>query len=173
MEEKAFPFSEQEVISFVQRNADYYLGKWKKLHQTGSKLSWNWAAFLFNTLWLFYRKMYAYGFAVIGLSIVANILTLPFIIQNPDSTASLFATLVSWLFSLGIWFLIGIYGNYLYYKKFVNTYYSLKNQVSDSDVLLEILKYKGGTNWAAAILLLVVLLGLGAILGMIEEVSMK
>ena len=155
MEEKSFPFSDKEVVSFVQKNADYYLSKWKRLHETGSKLSWNWAGFLFTVAWLFYRKMYLYGlgFAIWGAiqSAIVTLLTL----QESNPTASAVASLVSLFLSLAMQFIIGAFGNYMYYRKFVNTYRELKYNVSDEEALLETLKQKGGTSWGAVILFMI------------------
>ena len=52
---------------FVGPNAPHYLLSWDALQRRA--LSWNWSAFLFGDAWLFYRKMYGYGFLYTGLRI--------------------------------------------------------------------------------------------------------
>ena len=57
----------EELRIFVGKNADYYISKWEEIADT--KISWNWAAFLFGLLWFGYRKMYphAFGFMIFSL----------------------------------------------------------------------------------------------------------
>jgi hypothetical protein len=51
------------------RNADYYRARFDEFEQCRTyKPSWNWAAFFFGYWWLFYRKMYLFGF--VGVLIV-------------------------------------------------------------------------------------------------------
>lgn len=72
---------------FVGPSAPHYLLSWDALqHRT---LSWNWSAFLFGDAWLFYRKMYAYGFLYTGLRIVfasllASFPVLPEVLMEHD-----------------------------------------------------------------------------------------
>ena len=65
-------------------------GKWKP--------SWNWCAFLFAPFWLVYRKMYSYGLAFMGVTLVFSLLRSQFISQ----------------LSLCLYILCGVFGNALY-----------------------------------------------------------
>lgn len=49
---------------FVSRNNLYYLNAFEKL-ESGKGNTWNWAAFFFQEQWMFYRKMYLYGFVTL------------------------------------------------------------------------------------------------------------
>ena len=45
-----------EIAALVGNNAQYYLPRFLKMSRGGSKVSWNWAAFLLPYNWLLYRK---------------------------------------------------------------------------------------------------------------------
>lgn len=44
------------IADIVGPNAAYYLPRFMKMANGGSKISWNWAAFLLDSTWLLYRK---------------------------------------------------------------------------------------------------------------------
>ena len=51
-----------EPVSWSSETS-YYIQRFnKQAEQKGLTLSWNWPAALFGTTWLFYRKMFLYGF---------------------------------------------------------------------------------------------------------------
>lgn len=95
-------------LAVGDKGSDYYLNSFFDLEKTGSyryALSWNWAAFIFNWLWLLYRKMYL-GCGVFVLALFATAYLL-------SSAGALWgeAFLLSWLFSSII---LGVLGNSLY-----------------------------------------------------------
>lgn len=65
--EKIGEHTVEEFGEVIVKNNRRYIPKFLMLQKTGSKLSVNWAAFLFGPLWLLYRKMYAYAAAVMIL----------------------------------------------------------------------------------------------------------
>ena len=92
------------VQAAVGPNTSFYLDRWGQMSLKGSAISWNWPACLFNLFWFAYRKMWppAAGVFVawMALSLIGA--------SNPQ-----FAE-ISWLFSIGITFVTGAFGNYLY-----------------------------------------------------------
>lgn len=70
---------EREIRTFVDRNAEKYLLKWRLMEGSHSALSWNWAAFFFGTIWLMYRKMWLFGvlYVIIAAIPVLNWLLIP------------------------------------------------------------------------------------------------
>ncbi len=77
----------KEVAVYVKQNTPYFLPKFKAFlgKQEGGKkrtLSWNWAAFLLDTYYLFYRKMYGLGVVVMVLSLL---LSIPSLLMSFDS----------------------------------------------------------------------------------------
>ncbi len=133
-------FTEDIIRLYVQKNADYYIAKWRLMSASGSKISWNWPAFLFTVNWLGYRKMYLYAFIYIMLNI---------------------ATLVP-VFGLILWTVLwvglGMYGNYLYALKTYEDLTKLKMAYSDENMFKQMVVKKGGTSIFGVIL--VILMGL-------------
>ncbi len=50
-----------QMSQFVAQNTQYYMPRFLKMAQSGSSVSWNWAAFLWTPYWLWYRKQYLAG----------------------------------------------------------------------------------------------------------------
>ena len=90
---------DEAVQELVGENKAYYLRKFEMIKEQGKTGSWNWSAFFFAPFWLFYRKMYAYGAAMIGAVALLGILHLPFI---------------SLALNLALYVFVGISGNYMY-----------------------------------------------------------
>lgn len=53
--------SAQDLVTITGSNSAYYLPKFYRMSHGGSKLSWNWAAFLLAPFWLLFRKNYLAG----------------------------------------------------------------------------------------------------------------
>jgi len=64
--------ADDEILNFAQKNANYYLLKWRVMEITQSRISWNWASCLFGVFWLVYRKMYFYALAVMAFIFVES-----------------------------------------------------------------------------------------------------
>lgn len=95
---------EQLLQSLIGKNADYYMQKRSEMAQKGTKISWNWAAFLFTFWWLIYRKVYRLGVVLFAVNLVFT-LTLPL----PVTT-------------IAIPLFTGLMGNYLYIQYVNNCY---------------------------------------------------
>ena len=68
----------KEVAVYIKQNTPYFLPKFKAFlgrEENGRKrtFSWNWAAFLLDAYYLFYRKMYGLGALVMVLSLLLSI----------------------------------------------------------------------------------------------------
>ena len=70
----------EDVAKVVMLNPLRYIEKFKKL-KGGKKLSFNWAAFLVPHGWFAYRKMYRASIVASAFKVVANILTVPFLLN--------------------------------------------------------------------------------------------
>ena len=132
---------------FVGKNADYYIEKFKKFEESGGALSWNWAAFFFGILWVFYRKMYLYG-ALIFLGII---LLGVFVAVSSNQILSIGIQL--WL-----WIGFGAFGNYLYYIFVKKTVSDIQSQAKNEKELIESLAKKGGTSFLAPILFIILMI---------------
>ncbi|WP_457640580.1 DUF2628 domain-containing protein [Persephonella sp.] len=127
--------TKEEMEAFIGKKAEYYLNKFEKFEK-GNAVSWNWAAFFFGVLWMFYRKMYLYGLIAFFLIMIINIF-LEVAKINP---------VISIGISLWLWIGFGMFGNYIYYIFVKNNISKLKAQYPDKEKLIEVLKKKGGVN---------------------------
>ncbi len=144
-------FSEDVIRAFVGKNSDYYLNKWRLMAATGSKTSWNWAAFSFVTLWMAYRKMYLYAFITMVISVLN------------------FIPIIGFIFSLIIWFGVGIFGNYLYGKFTYEKLTALKLAYGDGEALKQAAILNGGTSVLSVFLFIL----LGFFIGFMAILSLS
>ena len=160
----------KDIAKFVGSNIQRYLPKFKSLSGK-SKTSWNWAAFLFPSGWLFFRKCYKPGLLILLLTFASTMFSIPMQVfinsvagARPASatSADLYAALmqnlgqaglipwitmgVSWLLSLGLRIIIGLYGDVIYKGHVIAGIKKIKEQ----DDLLEdydaALAQKGGIS---------------------------
>ena len=61
-----------DISMLVGVNTEYYIPKFTVLKNSSNKANWNWCAFLFTPFWLIYRKLYAYGFPLLAVSMIAT-----------------------------------------------------------------------------------------------------
>jgi len=122
---------------FFGKNARYYLTETSVMAASGSKVSWNWPAFLFGPFWMFYRKMWARGTLVALLCMVFNA-----------------SVVFSWMSGV-VLLLAGMYGNVLYLDHARRRVAEIDLARGGPETRLERLARAGGTSWPAAILVAV------------------
>lgn len=76
---------------------EYYQDEFKKIKSSNGtyKGKWNWAAFFFGVLWAFYKGMWQVGLITFFISYITS---------------------WSYIIPLAVWGLLGLRGNYLYYR---------------------------------------------------------
>lgn len=134
--------SDDALRAFIGPNAGYYLTERRVMAESGSRVSWNWPAFLFTFLWMAYRKMWA-------LAALACVLAVVF-------SASLFFSWLGLVLMLGL----GIYGNALYLGHARRKVTEVALAVPDASARLARLADTGGTSWPAAVVAFVAAVGL-------------
>lgn len=76
----------KDAAAFVRQNTPYFLPKFKAFfRKAGDKthtFSWNWSAFIFDAYYLFYRKMYGLGAAVLAISVLLSVPSLILYFEN-------------------------------------------------------------------------------------------
>jgi len=60
--------SAKDLAAVVRTNIPYYLPRFERMSK-GNQLSWNWAACLFSSMWLLFRKQYVAGILMLLLEI--------------------------------------------------------------------------------------------------------
>lgn len=98
----------KEYRAFVgeDKHTDYYLTRFGKFDDSGSKLSFNIAAFFFSTYWCFYRKIFGVG----AILLLANFAGLYLTVMKPALAALGSAlTIIPAI-------VCGFLGNYFYWR---------------------------------------------------------
>ena len=140
---------EQDRALFVGlKYESYYQAQFEKITPKKQYAGFNIAAFFLGVVWLFYRKMYSYGFMSIGLIVVIGMVE---IILGIESSGA----------NIGLAVAFGMFGNTLY-KYHVDQQIAKIHQLGSGSVHTELEK-RGGTNLIAGSILLVIWLGLVAL----------
>ena len=137
---------EQDRALFVgAKYESYYQAQFEKITPKKQYAGFNIAAFFLGVVWLFYRKMYSYGFMAIGLIVVIGMVEIILAIESSGA-------------NIGLAVAFGMFGNTLY-KHHVDQQIAKIHQLGSGSVHTE-LENRGGTNLIAGSILLVIWLGL-------------
>ena len=140
---------EQDRALFVgAKYASYYQAQFEKITPKKQYAGFNIAAFFLGVVWLFYRKMYSYGFMAIGLIVAIGIVEILLEIESSGA-------------NIGLAVAFGMFGNTLY-RHHVDQQIAKTRQLGSGSVNTE-LENRGGTNIVAGSILLVIWLGLVAL----------
>ncbi|MBI4996791.1 MAG: DUF2628 domain-containing protein [Rhodocyclales bacterium] len=145
------PSDESNLRIFVGNKYDYFQRKWALSEQTGSKQSWNWAAFLGSYAWMAYRKMYLQSGILVGVLILETIVE---VLLGPRSGVSSLIT----FFNIGLFVGVGFRGNHWYKRHVEKRIQDILSQCSAERAEAELAR-AGGTSMAAAVAITVTLLG--------------
>jgi hypothetical protein len=146
--------TDKDLELFVgYKKSAYYLTKWYNMKMAASSVSWNWPAFLFSSIWMLYRKMYAYGFALLAGNLLLNVI----LKDTPFDS----------IFAIAISIASGVLGNKIYNIHVTKKITEIKSVSSDSEMASRRIAYSGGVNIAipiifgilAAFLVLLIILG--------------
>ena len=140
---------EQDRTLFVgAKYESYYQAQFEKITPKKQYAGFNIAAFFLGVVWLFYRKMYSYGFMAIGLIVAIGIVEILLGIESSGA-------------NIGLAVAFGMFGNTLY-KHHVDQQIAKIRQFGNSNVNTELEKH-GGINLIVGSILLVMWLGLVAL----------
>ena len=140
---------EQDRALFIgAKYESYYQAQFEKITPKKQYAGFNIAAFFLGVVWLFYRKMYSYGFMAIGLIVVIGMVEIFLGIESSGA-------------NIGLAVAFGMFGNTLY-KHHVDQQIAKIHQLGSGSVHTE-LENRGGTNLIAGSILLVMWLGVVAL----------
>ena len=124
---------EDDLRTFFGGKAKYYLREKRVIEASGSRISWNWPAFLFTCFWMIYRKMWPAGAIVFVLTFVFHV-----------------SIIFSWL-NVIVMLVAGMYANAMYVahakKKVIEIALSGESAAATEEMLIE----AGRPSWTAAI----------------------
>jgi hypothetical protein len=128
--------------TFVGQNHDYYLNKWHEMDAKRSQSSFNVASFFLSAFWLIYRKMYAFGFGLLGGYLLLAL------VSSLSSNVAI-SSLIS-LLTLGAALYIGFMGNG-FYRKHAEAAVARSATYPDPNARMHMLHQQGGTHIGAAL----------------------
>lgn len=159
-----------QIAELVGSNSAYYLPRFHKMTHGGSKVSWNWAAFLIPSNWLLYRKNLMWGIIIVivetalqlfsqvagnGMFLIDEATNTMYIkpiaqlLADPQAKLLMMILLIASVASLVLSILIGMFGNYLYLQSILK---KAKRQQQNPQLKYDRSFLKtGGTSFALAI----------------------
>lgn len=150
-----------ELADYIGPSKRYYLYEFKKAKEN-KRNRFNFSAFLFSSLWFFYRKQYLWGIAVFFIltlfsayDIYCNLLKF----FNPDFQINKIGMIISYSFYflyIISKFAISLFANKIYYKHCVKKILKLKSNSPTKEQFEDRLKQKGGVNVAIVSILILV-----------------
>lgn len=144
----------EQARDFVGPRADYYLERWARIAPGQSRvLGFNWPAFFVPAFWLLYRRMYR-AFWIFAALLVASI-----VLEELALTAMEVAEvpLLDAIVTIAIAAAFGKFGTYWYY---LHARRRVRRLEAAGILSPEALRRDGGTSWLAAIVGVVVVVGL-------------
>ena len=130
----------------------YYTKRWARALRRGARIAgFNWAAFLFDWQWCFWRKLYLLGILVLSAQFVAPLLGELLIHGTGDLDFTLVGVFVS-LFLVQLPF--GLFANRLYLRQAMWKIDKARIDHPELPERIEFLRAKGGTSWLALVIAL-------------------
>ena len=123
-----------DLAIFFGQNAQYYLTEKAVMERSGSRVSWNWPAFLFNVVWMYYWKLWA----------PATVSAIAIIMFN--------ASIIFLEMAVVLVLLLGMYGNYIYLDHAKMKVVEIGLGGGAPEQHRDTLHRSGGTSWPAAII---------------------
>lgn len=145
--------SAKDLAAIVGQNSAYYLPRFKAIQENPKKKIPNFSAFIFSVPWLFFRRMYLPGIAMLLANValyLPNFFMILYGVQNPDAVqipsiylwASMGCTLIMWALQLVLCF----WGNQIYMKYCIRLTKELKKQAASDQEFSELAQKRGGVR---------------------------
>ena len=100
----------REYKRFIgEKKLDYYLTKFERMEEKGTKISFNLCGLIFSFFWCFYRKMFVPGAIFLAYNFLVMYISMRFISSTSTIVSGVFAVL-----NLIPPLICGFFGNYLY-----------------------------------------------------------
>ena len=158
----------EEAAKSIKVNSPRYVRKFYDFFKNKKSVSWNWAAFLFPSWWMFYRKMYLQGILFFVIKMVTTLCSMPLMAwiysngisdsvnymenaslimdnMSPELLSVFGIMFVGLVISLIAMVVAGVFGDKIYYGTVLNRVKKIKKNDQIEDKNYEILR-TGGTN---------------------------
>jgi hypothetical protein len=149
-----------EVQGYVGGKHAYYWHVWQRAATRGGLTTrFNWAAFLLNSSWLLYRKLFRefwmFTAATTGVSCLVSLI-------GGATGRKLFG--VDLIASLALSAMVGVLGNGLYLRRARRIIGAVRAETADPERRMRLLASRGGTSWLWALSGLVVVIVLSKLI---------
>ncbi|MES2918511.1 MAG: DUF2628 domain-containing protein [Pseudomonadota bacterium] len=142
--------------AFVFQNTDYYAKFYPGVLQGHKSLGFNWAAAIFPTPWLAYRRMYAWVAVYMATTAIFSVLLVLALAQLPASGTVYGSITAAWM--IGLRYAAGKLANYLYLSsalKKINKITASQKHAEDPEEMRNSIELAGGTSGLACTLVIV------------------
>lgn len=156
-----------DLADYVGKNTFYFLPVFKRMKESGKKVTWNFPAMLVPPMYFAYRKMFPIMVLLMVVSLITNIPGLIFtfvrmgemtgtpldgFLSNIDVYSGSFGMLntVCYMISWGIRLFTGAFANWIYYRQCIRQVKKLKG----AEAPKETLQKKGGVSMVALSIIL-------------------
>ncbi|MGN1482076.1 RING finger protein [Porcipelethomonas sp.] len=148
-----------EAAEFVGSNRMYYLPLFKRMKETGKKISMNVICFLFPQFYFANRKMWAEALLSIAVRFITSIPAMIYylymmeissgILNMVDVEGTAFEVVLEIcnVISLAFQILMCLFANWLYYRHTIRKIKNIKNSGLDENAAAEKIKVSGGTSF--------------------------
>ncbi|WP_297430010.1 RING finger protein [Clostridium sp.] len=147
--------TDEDILTFIGKNQEYYFNKFQKFNLNNSKVSWNWASAFLGAYWYAYRKMFLFQFLyyviyLFGTFFIGMLIGGVFIVTRNTNHALL--AMFPLLVLFGPFLISGMFGNIIY--KYHVEQHLKKAGYMDAYMKQNYLIKKGGTSGIAVLVLI-------------------
>ena len=137
---------DEDIKRLIGTKQEFYVPKFSQMKQLNKKMTWNWPAFFVAPAWLFYRKMYNYGLALLAFNLIIG-------------------QLLSGVLSIAVGAVIAAFANYIYMDHLEKLSLQMKSMPEPAKEAF--IKEKGGTSGMAILACVIINLVASLVLGLI------
>ena len=155
---------ERDYRAIIGRRAtDFYLKRFRRIDANAGEptIGWNWPAFLFGTLWCWYRRLWLVGVGLFMAEVLAYALLWAVLVDGfllGESEAEVAANVLS---SIPLRILFALYANWFYHRRAQRLIRTADARFSTDPVARSgFLQSKGGTSSVVIWLLLLFVVGI-------------
>lgn len=173
MDEEIDGVTVRDMSAYLGQNSGYFIPRFLKMKKEKKLVSWNWSAFIFDYLYLFYRKTISIAVLFGLLLFITNIpslfyqlytlaqggyiQSLPFLTESFANKCLEMSSYLSYI-ALGLQLLFGMFFNRFYMEHVIKRIKKLKKQASGSEEFYVAASKKGGVLGSRVILVALMIL---------------
>lgn len=143
----------KDLAAVIGQNSIYYIPRFMAYSKKQRKILPNFAAFLFDYVWLFYRKMYLQGFAVLLLEIALTLPQIWALISGGESEILVTANSICLFLTYALRILLMLFVNRMYMNSCLEKTKALRASSADDEEFKQKAQKKGGVLYRLPMIL--------------------